>query len=153
MPKITSRVDITRDFMRTLAPSGKFQEYSDVTITGFGVRITPAGSIQYTLRFRKPDGTFGRKRIGVYPAMSAAAARDAAKREIEQTPQIQDTPAVVEEKKRRHIESVRRAHGVPTLRAFLDGDYVSYLEANGISTANAALVRSSFPDLLDRALD
>ncbi|WP_342945632.1 site-specific integrase [Paraburkholderia ferrariae] len=139
--------------MRALVPTGKFQDYSDATLRGFGVRVTPTGSVQFTLRFRKPDGSFGRKRIGTYPEMSPGAARDAAKAELEQTPQVSDTPAVVEEKKRRRVESVRRAHGVPTLGAFLDGDYMTYLEANGISTANAALVKSSFPEFLDRALD
>ncbi|MFL9936306.1 tyrosine-type recombinase/integrase [Paraburkholderia sp. RL18-103-BIB-C] len=153
MPKAGSRVTIDRDFMRSLAPSGTFQEYADAALRGLSVRITPAGTIQYSVRFRRPDGKFGRKRIGVYPAMSAAQAREAARRELEQTPQKQDTPAVVEEKKRRRVESVRRAHGCPTLLTFLDTDYVPYLEANEISASNANLIRSSFEDLLDRGLD
>ncbi|MGF6538924.1 tyrosine-type recombinase/integrase [Paraburkholderia youngii] len=153
MPKASSRVEITRDFVRALVPTGKFQDYSDAALKGFGVRVTPAGSIQFTVRFRRPDGTFGRKRIGSYPEMNPGAARDAAKAELEQTPTISDTAATIEEKKRRRVESVRRAHGCPTLAAFLNGDYVAYLEANGISTANAAVIRSSFPEFLDRPLD
>ncbi|CAG4903079.1 site-specific integrase [Paraburkholderia saeva] len=153
MPRPRSRVEINRDFMRALAPSGTFQEYADSALTGFTVRVTPAGAIQYNLRYRKPDGSFGRKRIGRWPEMSAAQARDAVRLELEQTPQKQDTPAVVEEKKRRRVESVRRAHGCPSLRTFLDADYVGYLEANDISTANANVIRSSFEDLLDRPLN
>ncbi|WP_368620534.1 tyrosine-type recombinase/integrase [Paraburkholderia sp. BR13444] len=153
MPKASSRVEITRDFVRTLVPSGKFQDYSDATLKGFGVRVTPAGSIQFTVRFRRPDGTFGRKRVGSYPEMNPGAARDAAKAELEQTPTISDTAATIEEKKRRRVESTRRARGCPTLAAFLDGDYTAYLQANGISTANAAVIRSSFPEFLDRPLD
>ncbi|MBB5456903.1 site-specific integrase [Paraburkholderia sp. Cpub6] len=148
-----NKVNITREFLRGLEATGKFQEYADADLTGFKVRVLPSGTITFTVRYYKPDGNEGRKRIGTYPAMSASDAREAARRELEQTPTKQDTPAVIEEKKRRHTESVRRAHGVPTLRAFLDTDYVSYLEANGISTANADLIRSSFPELLDRALD
>ncbi|NUY01706.1 site-specific integrase [Paraburkholderia youngii] len=153
MPKASSRVEINRDFLRSLTPTGKFQDYSDGTLKGFGVRVTPVGTVQFTVRFRRPDGTFGRKRIGSYPEMMPGAARDAAKAELDQTPTISDTTAIIEEKKRRRVESVRRAHGVPTLRAFLEGDYTTYLEANGISTANAALVKSSFPEFLDRPLD
>jgi integrase len=153
MPKASARVTIDRDFMRSLAPSGTHQEYADAALRGLSVRVTPAGSIQYSIRFRRPDGSFSRKRIGVYPVMSAAQAREAARRELEQTPQKQDTPAVVEQKKRLRVESVRRAHGCPTLRTFLDGDYTAYLAANEISTANANLTRSSFEDLLDRGLD
>ncbi|CAD6553485.1 tyrosine-type recombinase/integrase [Paraburkholderia metrosideri] len=148
-----NKVTITREFLRGLSANGKFQEYADAELTGFKVRVLPSGTVQYTVKFYKPDGKEGRKRIGTYPAMSASDAREAARLELTQTPTKQDTPAVVEEKKKRRAESVRRAHGVPTLRTFLDGDYTAYLEANEISTANAALIRSSFPDLLDRGLD
>ncbi|MBN3758394.1 tyrosine-type recombinase/integrase [Paraburkholderia sp. Tr-20389] len=148
-----NKVNITREFLRGLEATGKFQEYADADLTGFKVRVLPSGSITFTVRYYKPDGSEGRRAIGKYPAMSASDAREAARRELEQTPTKQDTPAVVEEKKRRRAESVRRAHGVPSLRTFLDGDYTAYLEANGIATANASLIRSSFPDLLDRGLD
>ncbi|AVA33427.1 tyrosine-type recombinase/integrase [Cupriavidus metallidurans] len=148
-----NKVNITREFLRGLTATGKFQEYADADLTGFKVRVLPSGSVTFTVRYYKPDGSEGRRAIGKYPAMSASDAREAARRELEQTPTKQDTPAVVEEKKRRRAESVRRAHGVPSLRTFLDGDYTEYLEANGIATANASLIRSSYPDLLDRGLD
>ncbi|MFT0174641.1 tyrosine-type recombinase/integrase [Paraburkholderia mimosarum] len=148
-----NKVSITREFLRGLEATGKFQEYADAELTGFKVRVLPSGTITFTVRYYKPDGNEGRKRIGTYPAMSASDAREAARRELEQTPLKRDTAAVVEEKKRRRAESVRRAHGVPTLRSFLDGDYTTYLKTNGISEANAAVIRSAFPDLLDRALD
>ncbi|CAM2172344.1 integrase [Paraburkholderia sacchari] len=148
-----NKVNISREFLRGLEATGKFQEYADAELTGFKVRVLPSGSITFTVRYYKPDGSEGRRAIGKYPAMSASDAREAARRELEQTPLKRDTAAVVEEKKRRRAESVRRAHGVPTLGTFLERDYIGYLEANGISTANAALIRSSFADLLDRGLD
>ncbi|MGF6665301.1 integrase [Paraburkholderia atlantica] len=148
-----NKVTISRDFLRGLTATGKFQEYADADVTGFKVRVMPSGSVVFTVRYYKPDGSEGRKKIGTWPAMSASDARDAARRELEQTPTKADLPAVVEEKKRRRAESIRRAHGVPTLRAFLDGDYNSYLQANDISTANAAIIRSSFPEFLERTLD
>ncbi|WP_167760003.1 tyrosine-type recombinase/integrase [Paraburkholderia pallida] len=148
-----NKVTISREFLRTLAANGKFQEYADAALTGFKVRVTPAGTVQFTVRYYKPDGKAGRKAIGTYPAMQATEAREAARAELAETPLKRDTPAVVEEKKRRRAESVRRTVGCPTVRQFCDGDYRAYLEANEISTANADLVLASFPEMLDRPID
>ncbi|MEX3842605.1 tyrosine-type recombinase/integrase [Paraburkholderia sp. BR10882] len=153
MPKTNTRVAITRDFVRDLPVTGAFQEYADATLTGFSLRVTPAGKKTYSVRFKTPTGTFTRRSLGSFPETMPNDAREAARKLLDQSPQQKDAPAVVEEKKRRHAESVRRAHGVPTLGTFLDGDYLVYLQTNGISEKNAALISSSFPDLLDRALD
>ncbi|MEM5312750.1 site-specific integrase [Paraburkholderia sp. JHI869] len=148
-----SKALISRDLLRGIEPNGKIQEIADTALVGFVARIMPRGTIQFGIRYRDAEGKSIRRKIGTYPTMQPSAAREAAKKELEQTPQKNDTPAVVEDKKRRRVESVRRAHGCPTVRTFLDGDYCTYLQANEISTANAALIRSSFADLLDRSLD
>ncbi|MEX3839858.1 tyrosine-type recombinase/integrase [Paraburkholderia sp. BR10882] len=153
MTQTRKRYAITRDFVRDLIPTGEPQEYADDILTGFSVRVTARGKRSYCMRYKAPDGTFPRKTIGSYPAMSPSDAREAARKLLDTSPQKNDTPATIIEKKQRAADTIRRAHGVPTLRAFLDTDYTAYLEANSISTANAALVKSSFPEFLDRALD
>ncbi|NLP64362.1 site-specific integrase [Paraburkholderia sacchari] len=147
-----SKALISRDLLRTLTPNGKIQEIADTALTGFVARMMPTGAIQFGIRFRDVTGKSIRRKIGTYPAMQPSAAREAARKELEETPVKHDTAAVIEQKKR-HAETVRAAHGVPTLGEFLERDYRGYLTANNISEANADLIASSFADLMDRPLD
>lgn len=149
MPK----ANIDRDMMRAIKPTGKHQEFSDNILTGFAVRVTPAGSIQYTLRYRKPTGDFGRKKIGTYPALQPAAARELARKELEQTDRKGDTLAVMAERRKKRDDSARIA-GMPSLKHFIDNDYADWLEVNRkTGPAIAALIRASFPDLMEKRLD
>lgn len=153
MQKARNRVAIDREFLRGITPTGAFQEFADSTLTGFGVRVTPAGSIQFTLRFRKPDGKFGRKKIGTYPAMSPAQARKLASDEMALTDKKGDTLAVLAERRKKRDDAHRIA-GVPTLGTFLDGDYSDWLVANRkTGTDLADLIRMAFVGLLDKRLD
>lgn len=153
MRNARNRLVIDRDFMRGITPSGAFQEYADATLIGFGVRVTPAGATQYTLRYRKPDGKFGRKKIGTYPAMAVSQAREAARKELELTDRKGDALSVLAERRKKRDDAHRIA-GVPTLRAFLDGDYSDWLAVNRkTGTDLADLIRMAFADLLNKRLD
>ncbi|WP_395066077.1 hypothetical protein [Paraburkholderia silvatlantica] len=46
--------------MQADKPTGQQQDFADRTITGFTLRANPKGAISYALRYRKPDGSFGR---------------------------------------------------------------------------------------------
>jgi integrase len=72
---------LTRDFIRTIQATGKYQEYLDSDLNGFALKVTPIGSIAYTYRWTKPDGAQGRKVIGHYPVMQPGEAREAARKE------------------------------------------------------------------------
>ncbi|QGS30221.1 integrase arm-type DNA-binding domain-containing protein [Cupriavidus metallidurans] len=153
MQRARNRVDIDRDFLRGLSATGAHQEYADSTLSGFGVRVTPAGAIQYTLRYRKPDGKFGRTKIGTYPAMTATQARKAAKDQLELTDRKGDALSVLAERRKKRDDAHRIA-GVPTLRTFLDGDYTDWLITNRKTGADLAdLIRMAFAGLLDKRLD
>ncbi|TFE47263.1 DUF4102 domain-containing protein [Paraburkholderia dipogonis] len=49
---------------------------------GFGVKVTPQGSIAcyYCYRLTQPNGRHGRKAIGHYPELAPSAAREPAKK-------------------------------------------------------------------------
>jgi hypothetical protein len=47
---MTTKHHINREFVRGLKADGKQREYYDDRMTGFGVRIMPAGSIYFIFR-------------------------------------------------------------------------------------------------------
>lgn len=103
------KYDLNRDFLRTLRPTGAQQEYADRAIAGFTVRVTPAGAISYALRYRKPDGTFARKKIGNYPELSPADAREVVKRELQTTDRKGDSVAMAAERREQRDREIKRA--------------------------------------------
>lgn len=65
----------TDRFLRSLRATGKEFEINDSA--GFGVRVSPAGSITFQLRYRR-DGKKQRLSLGTYPLTSLKAARERA---------------------------------------------------------------------------
>lgn len=146
--------DLNRDFVRALQPTGAPQEFTDRTLAGFSIRVTPAGAISYALRYRKPDGSFARKKIGNYPELSPADAREIVKRELQTTDRKGDSAAVVAERRERREREAKRSTSLPTVRQFLNDHYEDWLKAHRKGGAELAkLIRNHFGRILDKPLD
>jgi hypothetical protein len=64
-----AKITITRDFLRSVKASGKYQDYRDTDLPGFALKVTPKGGVAYTYRWTKPNGRQGLKVIGHWPVM------------------------------------------------------------------------------------
>ncbi|MBB5506702.1 site-specific integrase [Paraburkholderia atlantica] len=143
---------IDRDFMRAIKPTGKYQEFVDSALGGFVVKVTPSGTVSYTIRWTKPDGRQGRRVIGYWPEKDPKPARDLAKTELRDVDKRGDTTADVLERRRRKVEA-EKIIGTPSLSTFIDDRYADWLAANTRSSAaTLARLRKSFADHLDKPL-
>ncbi len=71
------RAEITQELMDTLTPDAKRDRYvSDVTISGFRLRVTPTGNITYQFAYRVPGS--GKQRKMSIKAKSLSQARNEA---------------------------------------------------------------------------
>jgi integrase len=73
--------DRTLDALKP-APAGKRIDIWDVAVPGFGVRITDRGHLSFCI-YGRVKGTPARLRLGDYPAMKLAAAREKARAWLE----------------------------------------------------------------------
>ncbi len=143
---------IDRNFMRAIKPSGKYQEFVDSVLPGFVVKVTPAGTVSYTIRWTKPDGRQGRRVIGYWPEKDPKPARDLAKAELRDVDKRGDTTADVLERRRRKAEA-EKIVGTPSLASFIDDRYSDWLASNTRSSAaTLARLRKSFSAHLDKPL-
>jgi site-specific recombinase XerD len=146
------RFKIDREFMRGIKATGKYQEFVDSAERGFVVKVTPAGSVAYTIRWTKPDGRQGRRVIGYWPGEEPAAMRTRAKVELRDVDKRGDTTADVLERRKRKGEA-EKIVGTPTLAAFITDRYADWLAANTrTSAATLARLRAAFPDLLPKPM-
>lgn len=148
-----ARYRIDRDLLRGIKANGVYQGFQDAELRGFGLKITPTGSITYTYRWTRPDGSQGRKTIGRYPDLNPGEARELARKESSLLEKKGDTLTQMAERKRQRTES-QRAVGVPTLATFLNERYDLYLQAHTKGgSAITQLIRRSFGEFLDKPLD
>jgi Arm DNA-binding domain len=144
---------ITREFIRSIKATGKYQDYRDADLAGFALKVTPKGGIAYTYRCTKPDGKQGRKVIGHWPVMQPGDARESARKEAALIDHKGDTVIVQAERKKKLV-AVQSVIGVPTLRAFLKEKYRVYLETHIKTPARQIqMIEQAFPALLDKTLD
>lgn len=47
-----TRHRIDRAFIRSITPSGKDQAFQDAELTGFGIKVSPVGTVAYTYKCR-----------------------------------------------------------------------------------------------------
>ncbi|KWI36351.1 hypothetical protein WM04_06860 [Burkholderia ubonensis] len=128
------RFKIDREFLRSLAANGKYQEFTDSDPRGFGVKVTPAGKISFTIRWTKPDGRQGRRVLGYWDEMNPAAARELARKALRDVDKKSDTTADILERRRRKAEA-QQIVGTPTLANFISDRYADWLAANTRSSA------------------
>lgn len=146
------RFKIDRDFLRALRPSGKYQEYVDADLGGFVVKVTPAGGVSYTIRWKKPDGKQGRRVIGYWPNLNPKEARELARKSLLDVDKKGDTVAEVLERRRRKVEA-EKIVGTPTLSDFIKDRYTDWLAANTkTSTLLADRLNRSFEEFANKPL-
>ena len=105
----TSRRTLTDTFIRGLksAPLGKRDEYWDMKVPGFGVRVTDRGAKTFVLYARfPPAGTPARRAIGDAGRMGLAAAREKARDWLDLIEQGRDPKEV--DRKNRLAEQLSR---------------------------------------------
>ncbi|WP_341313901.1 site-specific integrase [Paraburkholderia sp. IMGN_8] len=120
---------IDREFLRSLKANGKYQDFADSDPRGFGVKVTPAGKISFTIRWTKPDGKQGRRVLGYWDEMNPAAARELARKALRDVDKKSDTTAEILERRRRKAEA-QQIVGTPTLETFIADRYGDWLAAN-----------------------
>jgi integrase len=155
-----ARQRINRELIRQLQEDNtttpKLREVYDDQITGFGVRITPKGTVSFIYRWTTPEGKQDRKPISVMSHESdVKQARAKILEELKRTDHIRDTPAVRVAKHERRATD-RKTLTMPTVGEYLDGDYRTYwLGATQSETPEQNLknIRRDFADLMDTRLD
>jgi hypothetical protein len=150
-----TRHRIDHAFIRAISPNGKYQALQDADLTGFGIKVSPVGTVAYTYRWVKPDGSQGRRNIARWPDLQPGEARGLCRREIALLDRKSDSPLQLVERKAQRV-AVQKVAGVPTIRVFLDGRYELHLLTKltqARATLTAKMIRMSFPQLLDTALD
>ena len=78
---------LTDPVVRTLTSTAPQTDYWDQLQQGLGMRIGRAGGRTWVVRYRTPTGTRRRLKLGRYPIMSLAQARQAAKQVLGGDPQ------------------------------------------------------------------
>lgn len=146
------RFKIDREFLRAIVADGAYHEYADADMRGFVVKVAPAGTVAYTIRYRKPDGKQARRVIGYWPNMNPGEARELAKKALRDVDKKGDTTAEILERRRRKAE-VTKIIGAPTLADFITDRYADWLAANTRSAdATVTRLRKAFAEFKDKPL-
>lgn len=133
------RVALTRDFVKKIAVTGKQIDYRDTRLKGLVLRVTPSGVKSWYCEYARGKRIW----LGRADAVGYSEANDAAQVIMSDFYRGID-PA---EARKPPIE-------VPTLEAFLDGDYATWARANQRAhVQNLARLRTAFKGLLSRKLD
>jgi integrase len=150
---LSTKRDLTDRFLKSIkpAPTGKRSIIPDAQIPGFGIRVTEhsrtddIGSFVLVARFPGSSNPAPRK-IGDYPAMSLAKARELAREWREDIRQGID-PKVKQAEQRRQEER-RRADSFSAVFAVFSDDHLSTLRSGG--DVKSAIERRVIPIWGDR---
>lgn len=86
--------------LRSLPTGARRVEYMDAGVAGFGVRVEPTGRRTFMLRYRNVNGAPRRLRLGTYPAVTLADARDRARLILADVQRGLDPAAAARERRR-----------------------------------------------------
>ena len=133
------RVALTRDFVKKIAVSEKQIDYRDTRLKGLVLRVMPSGVKSWYCEYARGKRIW----LGRADAVGYSEANDAAQAIMSDFYRGID-PA---EARKPPVE-------VPTLEAFLDGDYATWARANQRAhVQNLARLKTAFKGLLSRKLD
>ncbi|WP_186193807.1 phage integrase [Burkholderia gladioli] len=138
------RAKITRELLRSIAPKSHAFDISDTELRGFAVRVTPAGSVGYCVRYTDRAGKQVRKSLDrSFPTTAVSDAREAARMLLGQIANGDDPAATTRQKRRSKV----------TLRDFIGDRYSDWLKTNTqTGDATEKRIRAAFADELDRPL-
>ncbi len=123
--------NVTDSLVSKLAPEPQRYEICDTKLPGFRVRVTPTGVITFGVLYRNQHGKRVRYTIGKHGKITTTQARKKAK-------QLLGEVVIEETDPRERKKAARRS--IPTLAAFIAGDYGTWVRANH-RTANKTLNR------------
>ncbi|MFX1675931.1 site-specific integrase [Paraburkholderia sp. A2WS-5] len=132
----------------------KLRDIYDDTLTGFGLRMRPNGSVSFVYRWSAPEGQ-QKRTVGRWPAQTVEEARAAAKAFIGRTDHKADTMPTRVAKHERRMADARHC-AMPTVGSYLDGDYRTYWLGTTKSETpeqNLKNIQRDFADLLPKRLD
>ncbi len=154
------RYTINRDFLeniRQAGGTGKYQEYADAALRGFGVKVTPKGGVTYYYRWSSPNGKHPRKTVGHYPAIAPSVARELAKKMGATLDRSSDDDVTLLTKQAARAVTAERLKAVPTGGEFLTKTYADYFVGKSRNKERAkrtiADIREHFADILGKALN
>ncbi len=133
---------IGKSLLQTLRPHPAVYEVADAELSGFYLRVQPSGKMNYYTRYRLPDGTRRRVRIGSAQHLTPAQARDEARKILADAIRGIDASRVIKKEKRR------------TLGSFITDDYAPTSLSN-LKRGKETLLRlqSCFSDLWSEPLE
>jgi hypothetical protein len=141
------KAKITAQLVNTLQPARAPYDVHDTELRGFSLRVQPSGTQTYLCVYRVRDtGQRNRYVIGRTTAVTAAQARDEARKVLGDVSRGLDPNAARKEQRQRRK--------VPTLQEFLADSYSSWAVSH-LRTAEStvARIRTSFPSMLKTPLD
>ncbi|CAE6860729.1 Tyrosine recombinase XerC [Paraburkholderia nemoris] len=154
------RYTINRDFLETIRQAGgtgRYQEYADAALRGFGVKVTPQGGIAYYYRWIAPGGRHGRKVVGHYPATAPSAARELAKKIGATLDHRQDDDVTLIAKHAARENNAQRARVVPTVGEYLTQTYGPHFRSKSKNKSRADRtitdIRKDFAGFMDTPLN
>lgn len=121
-------------------------ELHDTELPGFHLRAGKRGA-SFRIRYRNASGQRRAFTLGRYGAVAPDQARQEARRRLGEVAAGQDPNA---DKAARKLEARRQQ--AQTLRAYLEGPYAAYLARRKSGSQTASMLRSHFPDWLDRPM-
>ena len=141
------RQKITQTTMKNLSIATHPYEINDTDLKGFLLRVQPSGKMTYYFAYRI-NGRRARYKIGQYPGVKPAPARDVAEQLAAKVAQGIDPQS---EKKQAKQDEERQA--LRTLSGFLDKRYEPWVKVERkTGEAMVRRIRTCFVDLLDRPM-
>ena len=113
---------LTPQNIAKLKPRATRYEVVDSEIPGFRLRVMPSGVMTYSLTYRNPAGKKVRFTIGKHRAITPTQARKIAGIKLAEVKLGKDPQA--------EKMAARKVKEIPTLTAFLDGDYREWATSN-----------------------
>lgn len=142
------KAKLTTKLVNSLKPEGKPYEVRDTQITGFLLRVSPAGGIVYYLDYKTVDGRRNRYRIGAHGNVSPVQGRDVAERLAADVAHGKDIQGEKKEIRREAERAAKRTLGV-----FLDEVFEPwFVEHQSRTTATVRKVKTAFAAVLSKSM-
>ena len=133
------RTVLTQALIEKLPVPVKVEEHRDMRLKGLVLRVTPGGVKSFYCEYARGKRIW----LGRADALGLAEARESARVVLSEVYRGIDP-----------VEARKPKQGVPTFRAFLDGDYATWAKANQRAhKQNLNRLATAFKALLDKRLD
>lgn len=121
-PYCGHRQKLTETSIKALVPDAARYDVRDSEVKGLVLRVAPSGRKSWSVSYRNRQGRQQRYTLGVWDAVKLARARELAKVELGKVAGGQDIQAAKKQE--------RQQQAVPTLKAFVAGEYGDWVRAH-----------------------